>query len=55
MDTLISQLEHATQPVLPKRRDYRIGIIGAGLSLSIAIWLLIKSRLRALWHNLKGA
>lgn len=30
MDTLISQLEHATQPVLPKRRDYRIGIIGAG-------------------------
>ncbi len=44
MDTLISQLEHATQPVLPKRRDYRIGIIGAGLSLSIAIWLLIKKQ-----------
>lgn len=30
MDNLISQLERATQPVLPKRRDYNIGIIGAG-------------------------
>lgn len=30
MDTLISQLVHATQPVLPERLNYRIGIIGAG-------------------------
>ncbi|MCE0844038.1 Gfo/Idh/MocA family oxidoreductase [Buttiauxella sp. A2-C1_F] len=30
MDTLLRQLEHATRPVLPKRPDYKIGIIGAG-------------------------
>lgn len=30
MEKLVSQLVHATQPVLPERLDYRIGIIGAG-------------------------
>jgi len=30
MDTLLHQLEQATRPALPKRQDYKIGIIGAG-------------------------
>lgn len=30
MNTLLLQLEHATRPILPKRQNYKIGIIGAG-------------------------
>lgn len=51
MEQIKRELELATLPEMPKRLDYRIGIIGAGFIVRNVIWKLTGKPVSIRWPS----